>query len=122
MSGLAALISIFRLAVGVQGSTRVECLMGVMWARSGAAPNLLMSRTGTGSVDFSGVDLLHSAQMFSCDGDKVICGYTVDFKHLVRLGEYQGLKNDNDGAKEDIMKHSTTCNALEVFYFKSAAF
>lgn len=70
MSGLAALISIFRLAVGVQGSTRVDCLMGVMWARSGVAPSLPMSKTGTGSVDFSGVDLLHSVQMFSCDDDK----------------------------------------------------
>lgn len=44
-----------------------------------------------------------------------------DFKRLVRLGEYQGLKNENDGAKEDIMKHFTTCNVVEIFYFTSAA-
>lgn len=68
MSGLAALISIFRLAVGVQGSAKAVCLMGVMWARSGVAPFLLISKAGmVDSVDFSGVDLLLSVQMFSCD-------------------------------------------------------
>lgn len=69
MSGLAALISIFRLAVGVHGSTRAVCLMGVMWASSGVAPFLLISKTGTAGSDFSGVDLLLSVQMFSCNGD-----------------------------------------------------
>lgn len=122
MSGLAALISIFRLAVGVQGSTRVDCLMGVMWARSGVAPSLPMSKTGTGSVDFSGVDLLHSVQMFSWVTTSDLWLHSCyDFKRLVRLGEYQGLKNENDGAKEDIMKHFTTCNVVEIFYFTSAA-
>lgn len=66
ISGLAALISIFRLAVGVHGSTRVECLIGVMWDRSGVAPFLFMSKTGTMDSDFSGVDFLLSLQMFSC--------------------------------------------------------
>lgn len=70
MSGLAALISIFRLAVGVQGSARAVGLMGVMWARSGVAPFLFSPEAGAvDSADFSGVDLLLSVQMFSCDGD-----------------------------------------------------
>lgn len=72
MSGLAALISIFRLAVGVKGSARGVCLMGVMWARSGVAPFLFSSIVGTVDSDFSGVDLLLSVQMFSCDGDSCV--------------------------------------------------
>lgn len=74
MSGLAALISIFRLAVGVQGSASVAVsLMGVMWARSGVAPFLFITKAGTvDSADFSGVDLLLSVQMFSCDGDNCV--------------------------------------------------
>lgn len=74
ISGLAALISIFRLAVGVQGSARCGVrLMGVMWARSGVAPFLFISAMGTtDSDDFSGVDLLLSVQMFSCDGDNCV--------------------------------------------------
>lgn len=71
MSGLAALISIFRLAVGVNGSTRMLCLMGVVCARSGVAPFLLSIMTGTPGLDFSGVDLLLSSQMFSCDREFV---------------------------------------------------
>lgn len=73
MSGLAALISIFRLAVGVQGSVRDVCLMGVMWASSEGAPFLLISKVGrVDSADFSGVDFLFSAHMFSCDGDSYV--------------------------------------------------
>ena len=68
MSGLAALISIFRLAVGVHGSVRAVCLMGVMWAMSGAAHFLFIGKGEIAdSADFSGVDLLLSVQMFSCD-------------------------------------------------------
>lgn len=73
MSGLAALISIFRLAVGVQGSAPVVRLMGVMWVNSGVETFLLVSRLGmVDSADLSGVDLLLSEQMFSCGGDS--CG------------------------------------------------
>lgn len=72
MSGLAALISIFRLAVGVKGSARGVCLMGVMWARSGGAPFLFISKAGMVGSDFSGVDLLLSVQMFSCDKDSCV--------------------------------------------------
>lgn len=71
MSGLAALISIFRLAVGVNGSTRVVCLMGVVCASSGEAPFLLNIMAGTLGLDFNGVDLLLSSQMFSCDRESV---------------------------------------------------
>lgn len=70
MSGLAALISIFRLAVGVQGSIKAVCLMGVMWVRSGVAPFLFIGKAGTeDSADFGGVDLLLSVHMFSCGED-----------------------------------------------------
>lgn len=76
MSGLAALISIFRLAVGVQGSARAVCLMGVMWDRSGVAAFLIRKAGKAGSAaDFSGVDLLLSVQMFSCDGDNCVITY-----------------------------------------------
>lgn len=72
MSGLAALISIFRLAVGVKGSARGVCLMGVMWAKSGEAPFLFPSKAGMRESDFSGVALLLSVQMFSCDKDSCV--------------------------------------------------
>lgn len=103
MSGLAALISILRLAVGVQGSARVVCLMGVMWARSGVAPFLFISKAGmVDSADFSGVDLLLSVQMFS---------YNVDncYKCFVKVSNVAytaGISNiDNFLAKRDILKH-----------------
>lgn len=69
MSGLAALISIFRLAVGVQGSVRDECLMGVMCTRSGVAPFLFVSKAAVVSGVLSGVDLLFSRHRFSWDRD-----------------------------------------------------
>ena len=69
MSGLAALISIFRLAVGVHGSTRDVCLLGVMWAKSAGTPFLFSSNVGAVASDCSGGDFLLSVQMFSCNGD-----------------------------------------------------
>lgn len=77
MSGLAALISIFRLAVGVQGSARGVCLIGVMWARSEVVPFLFIGKAETlDSADFRGVDLLlpgsYAVHMFSCDGESCI--------------------------------------------------
>lgn len=65
MSGLAALINIFRLAVGDQGSASAACLIGVTSPASGVPPFHFI--TGThGSADFVGVDFLHTVNIFSC--------------------------------------------------------
>lgn len=88
MSGLAALISIFRLEVGVHGSARDVCFIGVMWARSGVALFLFISKEGTAvaaeesALDLSGVDLLLPVQMFSCDGDRVLTLLFEKFTYL----------------------------------------
>lgn len=72
MSGLAALMSTFRLAVGDHGSARPAHLMGVMWARSEVDAFRLTRKTGTPDSDgFSGVDLLLSKHTFSCNTERV---------------------------------------------------
>lgn len=66
MSGLAALISIFRLAVGVSGSTVTLCFTGVTCTVSEAGPFLVNAVSGeVESGDFSTMDFLLSVKMFS---------------------------------------------------------
>lgn len=67
ISGLAALISIFRLAVGVQGSgwALSVCLIGVIWVISGLETLLCPLTAAVTDSHFSGVVFLRSVQMFS---------------------------------------------------------
>lgn len=116
ISGLAALISIFRLAVGVQGSARTVCLMGVMWARSGVALFLFISKGGAlDSADFSGVDLLLSVQMFSCDRDSCVVKRQIYPKTKSRA------QNCLFGSTCDITKHHYNTEPAECLNSKPAA-